>query len=100
MPTKVKTYASTFQDWWQYGDINVKMLVMWNCVAWVWGIVCRLVSAVKSGLIHWIWSCKWTTCLPGVRQEATLTRKATDWTAAHAAWLHPRLILSDYQQVS
>lgn len=24
MPTKVKTYASTFQDWWQYGDINVK----------------------------------------------------------------------------
>lgn len=24
MPTKVKTYASTFQYWWQYGDINVK----------------------------------------------------------------------------
>ena len=24
MPSQVKTYASTFQDWWQYGDINVK----------------------------------------------------------------------------
>jgi TonB-linked SusC/RagA family outer membrane protein len=24
MPKSVKTYASTFQDWWQYGDINVK----------------------------------------------------------------------------
>lgn len=24
MPTKVKTYAGSFQDWWQYGDINVK----------------------------------------------------------------------------
>lgn len=24
MPSQVKTYASTFQDWWRYGDINVK----------------------------------------------------------------------------
>ena len=24
IPAQVKTYASTFQDWWQYGDINVK----------------------------------------------------------------------------
>lgn len=24
MPSQVKTYANTFQDWWQYGDINVK----------------------------------------------------------------------------
>ena len=24
IPTKVKIYASTFQDWWQYGDIHVK----------------------------------------------------------------------------
>ena len=24
MPAKVKTYAGTFQDWWRYGDINVK----------------------------------------------------------------------------
>ena len=23
MPSKVKTYAGTFQDWWQYGDVNV-----------------------------------------------------------------------------
>ena len=24
MPSSVKSYASTFQEWWQYGDINVK----------------------------------------------------------------------------
>lgn len=24
MPTEVKTYAGTFQSWWQYGDINVR----------------------------------------------------------------------------
>lgn len=24
MPSQVKSYAGTFQDWWQYGDINVK----------------------------------------------------------------------------
>jgi hypothetical protein len=24
MPSTVKSYASTFQEWWQYGDINVK----------------------------------------------------------------------------
>ena len=24
IPAQVKTYATTFQDWWQFGDINVK----------------------------------------------------------------------------
>ena len=28
IPAQVKTYATTFQDWWQFGDINVKEQVM------------------------------------------------------------------------